>query len=62
MGEHAEVLDHVEHPDEVGVLLFRMFFVGEGTVVLVIVKAVRVGADQFGAVADVVDAIAVDGG
>ena len=39
-----------------------MFFGGEGAVVFVVVKTVRVGADQFAAVADVIDAVAVDVG
>ena len=62
VGVDAELAHHVEDPDEVGVLFVLVPFVGQRAVVFVVVEAGGVGADELTAVADVVDAVALDAG
>ena len=56
----ADLVHHVEPPDHVGVGVGRQLLVRDGPVVLLVAEALGVEADELGAVADVVDAVALD--
>ena len=54
MGECAQLVEHIEFPDDVPVNLVGQLFVGEGPIVFAVEKPLCISADQFASVADVI--------
>ena len=60
MGEDVQFGDHVEFPDQIRVGGCGGGLVGDGAVVLAVAEALGVEAYDFGAVGDIVEAVAFD--
>ena len=59
MLRHAELLHHVEHPDDVGLVLPLLLLGGEGAVVLTVAETLGVEALHLAAAADVPEPVAL---
>ena len=58
MLRHAELLHHVEHPDDICLVLSLLLLGGEGAVVLAVAETLGVEALHLAAAADVPESVA----